>query len=74
MFKIFLLALILIAFAFVALAIGMLVSKKRKFPDSSISKNSEMQKRGITCAKHDEINACGGSGGCCGGFSNEHHS
>jgi hypothetical protein len=49
------------------LGVGIFFSKKKSFPETSISKNPEMQKRGITCAKHDEYKACGLNGNCCGG-------
>jgi hypothetical protein len=39
--------------------------RKKRFPDGSISKNKHMRQKGITCAKHDELNSCG-VGGCCG--------
>ena len=69
--KVFLLALVLIAFVVLALAVGVLFSKKKSFPETSISKNKDMQKLKITCAKHDELHACGIDGGCCGGAN--HH-
>ncbi len=65
--KVFLVVLVLIAFVVLAMAVGVLFSKKKSFPETSISKNKDMQKLKITCAKHDELHACGIDGGCCGG-------
>jgi len=51
MFHIFIAVTIIIAFAFVCLAIGVFI--KGKFPETHIGHNSEMKKLGITCAKND---------------------
>jgi len=64
--KLFLITLALMAIAFVGLGIGIFFGKKKKFPEGSISKNKAMQKRGITCVKHEEFHNCGKDGGCCG--------
>lgn len=55
------------ALVFLGLGIGIFFSKKKKFPEGSISKNEDMKRLKITCAKHDEFKACGKEGGCCGG-------
>ncbi|HOY39066.1 MAG: hypothetical protein KBB11_05455 [Bacteroidales bacterium] len=64
--KLFLITLVLMAIAFLALGIAIFFGKKKKFPEGSISKNKDMQQRGITCVKHEEYHSCGLNGGCCG--------
>ncbi|RLD64270.1 MAG: hypothetical protein DRJ01_01240 [Bacteroidetes bacterium] len=49
-FKIFFISLIFVGIAFMALSIKLLLKKNAKFPNSSISKNKELKKRGIFCA------------------------
>ena len=62
-------AIILMGMIFAGLSISILIKKNGRFPVTSIGSNKEMQKRGITCAKHDEMH-CRGKGGdrrsCCG--------
>jgi hypothetical protein len=53
--KVLIITVVLVALAFAGLAISILLKKGGKFPQSSIGKNKEMHKRGITCVKHDEI-------------------
>lgn len=57
--KIMLIVVILLAFAFACLAIRILIKKNGKFPSLHISRNKEMNKKGITCAnstmKKEEI-------------------
>ncbi|MDY0140656.1 MAG: hypothetical protein RBR97_02035 [Bacteroidales bacterium] len=60
-------ALIIIVIVVLGLGIGIFFGKKKKFPTTSISGNKEMAKRNITCASHDERQACGLKSGCCGG-------
>lgn len=74
MLKVLLLAIVIIVFVVLGLGVGIFFSKKKKFPETSISKNPEMQKRNITCAKHDEYKACGLNGGCCGGANHKNES
>lgn len=50
----FLAVLVLVAIAFVALGINILFFKK-PFPETEISRNKEMHKRGIRCAKSEEM-------------------
>jgi hypothetical protein len=64
--KLFLPVLLILALVFIGLGVGIFFSKKKKFPEGSISKNEDMQRLNITCAKHDELHACGKDGGCCG--------
>ncbi len=49
-----------------AMSIGIFFGKKKRFPEGAISKNPELKKKGLTCAKHEELNSCGISS-CCGG-------
>ena len=44
-------AVALVAIAFAALAIRILVEKKGKFPNLHIGSNKHMKQRGITCAQ-----------------------
>ncbi|MDR2010709.1 MAG: hypothetical protein LBQ22_09535 [Bacteroidales bacterium] len=66
-FKVLIISIVIISLVVLGLGIGIFFSKKKSFPETSISKNPEMKKRNITCAKHDEYKACGLNGGCCGG-------
>ena len=52
---VFLLALLLLAFAVAGLAITILVKKDGKFPDGEISHNKELRRQGIICAKEEEL-------------------
>ena len=47
---------ILLGIAFIGLTFRILFIKDGRFPETSIGKNKEMQKLGITCTKHDEMN------------------
>jgi hypothetical protein len=62
-------AFVLMGMVFAGLSISILIKKNGRFPATSIGHNKELQKRGITCPKHDEIQ-CRGKGGnnrsCCG--------
>ena len=49
--KIFLISLIFVGIAFAALSIKLLFKKNGEFPNSSISKNKELKKRRIFCAR-----------------------
>jgi hypothetical protein len=66
-------ALVIMGLVVLGLGIGIFFSKKKAFPEGSISKNKDMQRLKITCAKHDELHACGIDGGCCGGANHEDH-
>ncbi len=48
-------ALIFIGVSILLLSISILIKKDGKFPDTEIENNKEMLKKGIKCAKHDEI-------------------
>ena len=63
--KILIISSVLIGVAFLGLAFKALFVKEGRFPETSIGKNREMRKLGITCAKHDEMRCYkDGNGGC----------
>jgi hypothetical protein len=51
MFHVFVIVVILVAVAFVALAVGVFI--KGRFPDTHVGHNADMKKLDITCAKND---------------------
>jgi hypothetical protein len=53
--NILLLSLVLIALAFLGLALNILIKKNGKFPAYRVGHNSNMAKIGVKCAKHEEI-------------------
>ncbi|MCU0366607.1 MAG: hypothetical protein MUC30_05245 [Bacteroidales bacterium] len=53
--KLLVISALLIAFALVAMAVSILLRRGGRFPDTHISHNREMRKRGITCAQHNDI-------------------
>lgn len=60
----------LLALAITGLGINIFFRKNGRFPETSVGRNSEMRKKGITCVKHDEIRMCKAAGdervsGCC---------
>ncbi len=61
-------AIVLMALILLGLSVSMLLKKNGRFPVTSIGRNKEMRKRGITCVKHDEM-LCEGKGkaggSCC---------
>jgi len=65
--KLVILSAVLVALALAGMAITILVKPKGRFPNTHISHNKEMQKRGITCAQHTDT-GCNpvDSAGCCG--------
>ncbi len=48
-------ATILMGMVFAGLSISIIIKKNGRFPVTSIGRNKEMRKRGITCARHDEM-------------------
>ena len=66
--KLLILSIVLIAMALLGLGISMLIKPHGRFPETHISRNKEMRKRGISCAQHtdtgckplDGINGCAG--------------
>lgn len=50
----FLITIILVAFAFVALGVGIFFRKEGKFPETEVGHNKHMRELGIYCAKCEE--------------------
>jgi len=48
-------AIIIIGAAGIFLGIKMIIQKNGKFPETEVGHNKEMRKRGIICAKAEEI-------------------
>ena len=57
--EIFIAALVLIALCVTGLCFNIIFRKDGKFPETEIENNKEMRKRGIKCAKEDEIKMWG---------------
>jgi len=55
MIKILILSVLLIGISFLALGVRIFFVRQGKFPVTSIGKNSEMKKLGISCASQDEF-------------------
>jgi hypothetical protein len=53
-FKLLILSAIFLALAAVGMGIRMLLKSNGKFPETHISRNPEMRKRGITCAQQND--------------------
>ena len=53
--KVFLLALLLLALGVACMAVTILVKKDGRFPDGEISHNKELRRRGVICAKEEEL-------------------
>lgn len=61
-------AVVLMALIFAGLSLNILLKKNGKFPVTSVGRNKEMRKRGISCVKNDEIFCQGNEkarGSCC---------
>jgi hypothetical protein len=52
--KLLILSAILLSFAALGFGIRMIIKAQGRFPETHISKNPEMRKRGITCAQHTD--------------------
>lgn len=65
--KLLIISLVFILLAFAGLGIRMLIKSHGSFPETHISRNPEMQKRGITCAQHNDVgcNPTDENIGCC---------
>ena len=53
--KVFLLAALLLAIAVAGMAVTILLKKDGRFPDGEISHNQELRRRGVICAKEEEL-------------------
>lgn len=65
--KLLLISLLIMALAIVFLGIRILLKPKGQFPETHISRNEEMKKRGIDCAQHTDIGCNPGSPEGCSG-------
>jgi hypothetical protein len=59
--KLLLVSIIFLLAVFAGLGIRILLKPKGRFPETHISRNKEMKKRGITCAQQTDI-GCNPSG------------
>ncbi|MBE6232140.1 MAG: hypothetical protein IJN02_08020 [Bacteroidales bacterium] len=57
--EIFFAALILVALCIIGLCFNIIFRKNGKFPETEIENNKEMRKRGIKCAKEEELKLWG---------------
>ena len=57
--EIFLAALVLVALCVFGLCFNIIFRKDGKFPETEIENNKEMRKRGIKCAKEEEMKLWG---------------
>ncbi len=55
MIKVIFLSILLLALAFLALAIGILLKKDGKFPVSQIGHNKALRKKGIECPQTQDM-------------------
>jgi hypothetical protein len=64
--KLIIISVILIGAALAGLAVSMLIKPRGRFPETHISRNREMQKRGIRCAQETDLGCQPGerAGGC----------
>ena len=53
--KLLIISFVIIGFAVIGLAFNIIFRKDGKFPETGIGHNPEMRKRGIACAKTEEI-------------------
>ena len=57
--EIFVAALIFVGLSVIGLCFNIIFRKNGKFPETEISSNAEMRKRGIRCAKEEELRLWG---------------
>ena len=57
--EIFIASLVLVALCVFGLCFNIIFRKDGKFPETEIENNKEMRKRGIKCAKEEEIKIWG---------------
>lgn len=68
--KLLIISAVLISIALVGLAVSILIKPRGSFPETHISRNREMQKRGIRCAQDTDLGCKPGEGsGTCAGCS-----
>jgi hypothetical protein len=66
-FRLLLISIFFVSLVIVGLAIRMLIKRNASFPETHVSRNPEMQKRGISCAQKTDIgcNPSGDNIACC---------
>jgi hypothetical protein len=52
--EVFILSVVMVGIAFLALGIGIFILPARKFPETEVGHNRHMRELGITCAKCEE--------------------
>lgn len=57
--KVFLLAIAIIGLCVFGMCFNIIFRKNGQFPDGEISRNKELRKRGIICAKEEELRLWG---------------
>lgn len=55
--NVLILSLILVGISFLGMAITIIIKKGGKFPETGVGHNPEMKKRGLSCAKTEELKA-----------------
>ncbi|MFP4663843.1 MAG: hypothetical protein ACLFM1_05405 [Bacteroidales bacterium] len=58
MFKLILIASLLLGFVILLLGVQIFFGKKKKFPDTHIGDNKDMERLGISCASSDDPGSC----------------
>jgi hypothetical protein len=53
--KLILITILVLTVFLAFMAAWIFLGKRKRFPDTHISHNKEMRKRGITCAKHENM-------------------
>ena len=61
--EIFIAALVFVGFSVAGLCFNIIFRKNGRFPETEISRNKEMRKLGIKCAKEDEMKLWGKKNG-----------
>ncbi|MDE6147562.1 MAG: hypothetical protein K2G18_05840 [Bacteroidales bacterium] len=61
--EIFIAALILVSLCIIGLGVNIFFRKDGKFPETEIENNVQMRKRGIRCAKEEEMRIWGRKNG-----------
>lgn len=70
--ELFFLVVGLMVIAVTAMGFNIFFRKNKKFPETSVGKNKDMRKLGLSCAKHEEIRCrreidkLSGTAGCAG--------
>ena len=59
MWEILLAAVVLVGLCVIGLCFNIIFRKNGRFPETEISRNKEMRKRGIICAKEEELRLWG---------------